>query len=101
MWPQVVFVSATPGPYELEKTRGEIVEQVIRPTGLVDPEGGGAGGRGQVADLHAMACRAGEPGASALVTTLTKRLAEDLSATWPTRACGRGTCTARSRRSSA
>lgn len=77
--PQVVFVSATPGPYELEKTGGEVVEQVIRPTGLVDPEVLVRPARGQVHDLIDE-CRArAERGERVLVTALTKRLCEDLT----------------------
>jgi len=79
MWPHVVFVSATPGPYELEKTGGQIVEQVIRPTGLVDPVIEVAPAAGQVPDLIERVRRRAEAGERALVTTLTKRLAEDLS----------------------
>ncbi len=79
LWPQVMFVSATPGPYELDKTGGEIVEQVIRPTGLVDPQVEVRSARGQVADLCEMAKQRAADGERTLVTTLTKRLAEDLS----------------------
>ncbi len=79
LWPQVVFVSATPGPYELGKTDGEIVEQVIRPTGLVDPEVEVRPASGQVADLYQLAKQTSDAGERTLVTTLTKRLAEDLS----------------------
>ena len=76
---QVVYVSATPGPYELERCGGEVVEQVIRPTGLVDPEVEVRPAQGQVADLCAEAKVRVERGERTLVTTLTKRLAEDLS----------------------
>jgi excinuclease ABC subunit B len=79
LWPQVLFVSATPGPFELEQTGGEIVEQVIRPTGLVDPQIEVRSARGQVADLCRMTRQRAEVGERTLVTTLTKRLAEDLS----------------------
>jgi len=79
LWPQVTFVSATPGPYELEKTDGEVVEQIIRPTGLVDPKVEVRPAQGQVADLCAAAQQRAEAGERTLVTTLTKRLAEDLS----------------------
>ncbi len=76
---QVLFVSATPGPYELERTGGEIVEQLIRPTGLVDPIIHVKPARGQVADLiNEIKARAAK-NERVLVTTLTKRLAEDLS----------------------
>ena len=76
---QAIYVSATPGPYELTKTAGAVIEQVIRPTGLVDPEVAVRPIRGQVDDLlHEIRLRA-EAGERVLVTTLTKRMAEDLS----------------------
>ena len=76
---QVVFVSATPGPYELEQCEGVVVEQVIRPTGLVDPEVEVRPVKGQVDDLlHEIRLRAGQ-NERVLVTTLTKRMAEDLT----------------------
>lgn len=76
---QVVYLSATPGPYELEKVEGEVVEQVIRPTGLVDPEVIIKPTKGQVDDLmHEIRIRA-EKGERVLVTTLTKRMSEDLT----------------------
>ena len=76
---QVVFVSATPGPYELSKAGGVVVEQVIRPTGLMDPPIEVRPVRGQVDDLlHEIRDRAGR-GERVLVTTLTKRMAEDLT----------------------
>jgi excinuclease ABC subunit B len=76
---QVIFVSATPGPYELTKTGGEVVEQVIRPTGLIDPEVEVRPVRGQVDDLlHEIRERAAR-GERTLVTTLTKKMAEDLT----------------------
>jgi excinuclease ABC subunit B len=76
---QALFVSATPGPYELDRSGGEIVEQIIRPTGLVDPIIHVRPARGQVPDLiHEVRVRA-ERKERTLVTTLTKRLAEDLS----------------------
>src|SRR5262249_40789627 len=76
---QAILVSATPGPYELKQTGGEIVEQIIRPTGLVDPRIEVKPARGQVPDLlHQCQVRAAA-GERTLVTTLTKRLAEDLS----------------------
>jgi excinuclease ABC subunit B len=77
---QVVFVSATPGPYELEKTGNEVVEQVIRPTGLLDPEIEVAPARSQVPHLMEQIRQRAAVGERVLVTTLTKRLAEDLSA---------------------
>ncbi|MDA1093069.1 MAG: excinuclease ABC subunit UvrB [Acidobacteria bacterium] len=76
---QVVFVSATPGPYELEQSEGVVVEQVIRPTGLVDPEVEVRPVKGQVDDLlHEIRLRASQ-NERVLVTTLTKRMAEDLT----------------------
>ncbi len=76
---QVVYVSATPGPYELKKTEGVIVEQIIRPTGLLDPEVEIRPIRGQVDDLlHEIRLRTAN-NQRVLVTTLTKRMAEDLS----------------------
>ena len=73
-------MSATPGPYELEKTGGEVVEQVIRPTGLVDPVIHVKPARGQVTDLGDGDSQAApESSERTLVTTLTKRLAEDLT----------------------
>ena len=76
---QVIFVSATPGPYELTKSSGVVIEQVIRPTGLVDPEIEVRPTRNQIDDLlHEIRQRA-QAGERVLVTTLTKRMAEDLS----------------------
>jgi excinuclease ABC subunit B len=80
MWKQVVFVSATPGKYELESTGGEVVEQVIRPTGLVDPTIIVHPAQGQVPHLLEQIKKRAAIGERVLVTTLTKRLAEDLSA---------------------
>jgi len=77
---QVIFVSATPGPYELDKTGGEVVEQVIRPTGLLDPEIEVAPARSQVPHLLEQIRARAAAGERVLVTTLTKRLAEDLAA---------------------
>jgi excinuclease ABC subunit B len=76
---QVVFVSATPGPYELQKTGGAIVEQVIRPTGLLDPVVHIRPVTGQVDDLLAEIRARVAAGERVLVTTLTKRMAEDLT----------------------
>jgi excinuclease ABC subunit B len=76
---QVVFVSATPGPYELELTAGAFVEQVIRPTGLIDPPIDVRPVRGQVDDLLAEIRTRAAAGERVLVTTLTKRMAEDLT----------------------
>jgi excinuclease ABC subunit B len=76
---QAIYVSATPGPYELTKTGGAFVEQVIRPTGLVDPQVEVRPVKGQVDDLlHEIKQRA-EKRERVLVTTLTKRMAEDLT----------------------
>ena len=77
--PQVVFVSATPGDYELEQSGGVVVEQIIRPTGLVDPPIDVRPVRGQVDDLLAEIRDRAERDERVLVTTLTKRMAEDLS----------------------
>ncbi len=77
--PQVVYVSATPGPYELEKTQGEIIEQVIRPTGLVDPIVEVRPASGQIPDLLEQCRDRVERGDRVLVTALTKRLCEDLT----------------------
>ncbi|MCX8100512.1 MAG: excinuclease ABC subunit UvrB [Geminicoccaceae bacterium] len=79
MRPQTIFVSATPGPFELGRTGGVFVEQVIRPTGLVDPECIVRPVEHQVDDLLAECRTAREKGYRVLVTTLTKRMAEDLS----------------------
>ncbi|MCC6129306.1 MAG: UvrB/UvrC motif-containing protein, partial [Acidobacteria bacterium] len=76
---QRVYVSATPGPYELQMTSGEIVEQVIRPTGLIDPPMVIRPVKGQVDDLYARIRERSGRGERVLVTTLTKRMAEDLS----------------------
>jgi excinuclease ABC subunit B len=76
---QVVYLSATPGPYELQKSGGEFVEQVIRPTGLVDPQVVLRPTKGQIDDLmHEIAVRT-ERDERVLVTTLTKKMAEDLT----------------------
>jgi excinuclease ABC subunit B len=80
MWDRVIYVSATPGKIELEATSGEVVEQVIRPTGLVDPEIEVRPAQGQVPHLLSAIKERAEAGERVLVTTLTKRLAEDLSA---------------------
>src|SRR3954463_2879317 len=77
---QVVYVTATPSKIELEKTGGEVVEQVIRPTGLIDPEIEVHPAQGQVPHLLSAIRERAEKGERVLVTTLTKRLAEDLSA---------------------
>lgn len=77
---QALFVSATPGKEELELCGGEVVEQIIRPTGLIDPEIIIHPAQGQVPHLLEQIKKCVESGTRALVTTLTKRLAEDLSA---------------------
>ncbi|HEX9456192.1 MAG TPA: excinuclease ABC subunit UvrB, partial [Candidatus Acidoferrum sp.] len=76
---QVIYVSATPGPYELTKSGGVVVEQVIRPTGLVDPEVEVRPVKGQVDDLLEEIRRRTARTERVLVTTLTKRMAEDLA----------------------
>ncbi len=76
---QVLYVSATPGPFELTKTQGVIVEQIIRPTGLVDPEIEIRPIRGQVDDLLNEIRKRVALNQRVLVTTLTKRMSEDLS----------------------
>jgi excinuclease ABC subunit B len=76
---QVLYVSATPGPYELTKTAGVVVEQIIRPTGLLDPSVEIRPVRGQVDDLLGEIRKRAEAGQRVLVTTLTKRMAEDLA----------------------
>jgi excinuclease ABC subunit B len=76
---QTVYLSATPGPYELGRVKGDVVEQVIRPTGLVDPEIVVKPSKGQIDDLvHEIRLRA-EKDERVLVTTLTKKMAEDLT----------------------
>src|SRR5437660_1519112 len=77
---QVLFMSATPADYELQRCGGEVVEQVIRPTGLVDPALHVKAARGQVPDLIEEIKKRAARKERVLVTTLTKRLAEDLSA---------------------
>jgi len=76
---QVLYVSATPGPYELEHVGGEVVEQIIRPTGLLDPVIEVQPAKGQVEHLLAEVRAEVAQGGRVLVTTLTKRMAEDLS----------------------
>ena len=74
-----LFVSATPGPWELERCGGEVVEQVIRPTGLLDPVIEVRPATGQIADLEREIALRVDAGERVLVTTLTKRLAEDVA----------------------
>lgn len=77
--PQTIYVSATPGKYELAKNDAEIVEQIIRPTGLLDPLCEIRSAKNQVADLLMEIRRVREIGFRTLVTTLTKKMAEDLA----------------------
>ena len=77
--PQSVYVSATPGPYELQRCGGEIVEQIIRPTGLMDPPIDVRPVKGQIEDLLEEIRQRAEKKERVLVTTLTKRMAEELS----------------------
>jgi excinuclease ABC subunit B len=79
MMPRTLFVSATPAEYELRKSGGVVVEQIIRPTGLLDPEVFVRPVKGQIDDLLEEVRRAEEAGDRVLVTTLTKRMAEDLT----------------------
>jgi len=76
---QAIYVSATPGPYELGKTGGEVVEQIIRPTGLMDPKMTLKPVAGQVEDLLGEIQTRAARGERVLVTTLTKKMAEDLT----------------------
>ena len=76
---QTVYLSATPGPYELSQTAGEFVEQVIRPTGLVDPQIVVKSTKGQIDDLIGEIRKRTELNERVLVTTLTKKMAEDLT----------------------
>src|SRR5882672_1718373 len=76
---QIVYVSATPGPYELTKSAGVVVEQIIRPTGLIDPPVEMRPVKGQIDDLLHEIRRRAEINERVLVTTLTKRMSEDLA----------------------
>ncbi|WP_433496887.1 excinuclease ABC subunit UvrB [Sphaerimonospora sp. CA-214678] len=76
---QTVYLSATPGPYELGRSKGDVVEQVIRPTGLVDPEVVVKPTKGQIDDLMEEIRTRAERDERVLVTTLTKKMAEDLT----------------------
>src|SRR5436305_4177091 len=76
---QTIYVSATPGPYELTKASGEVVEQIIRPTGLMDPEVEVHPVKGQIDHLLEQCRQRAERHERVLVTTLTKRMAEDLT----------------------
>ena len=79
-WANVVFVSATPGPFEAEKSQGEVIEQIIRPTGLLDPQIFVHPAANQVEHLLGEIERRMKAKERTLVTTLTKRMAEDLAA---------------------
>ncbi|MHC4243360.1 MAG: excinuclease ABC subunit UvrB, partial [Planctomycetota bacterium] len=78
-WAKVIFVSATPAPFELEKCDNEVVEQIIRPTGLLDPEISVYPAANQIQHLLSEVEKRVKVGERTLVTTLTKRMAEDLS----------------------
>ena len=92
---QTVYMSATPGQYELKKANG-YVEQIIRPTGLVDPEVVVKPTKGQIDDLIARDQGATERNERVLVTTLTKKMSEDLTDYLLEQGIRTGTCTARS-----
>ncbi|MBC2704872.1 MAG: excinuclease ABC subunit UvrB [Desulfobacula sp.] len=77
--PQVVYVSATPADYELERAKDKVAEQIVRPTGLIDPEIEIRDAKAQVDDLYEEIMKRVEAGERVLVTTLTKRMAEDLT----------------------
>jgi excinuclease ABC subunit B len=77
--PQVIYVSATPADYEMGKARGRIAEQIVRPTGLLDPMVEIRPAKSQVDDLYEEIMKRAEAGERVLVTTLTKRMAEDLT----------------------
>ncbi|MBU8848880.1 MAG: excinuclease ABC subunit UvrB [Desulfobacterales bacterium] len=77
--PQVVYVSATPADYEMEMAKGNVAEQIVRPTGLLDPEVEIRDAKSQVDDLYEEIMKRVEAGERVLVTTLTKRMAEDLT----------------------
>ena len=79
LMPQAIFVSATPGPYELQRSQGVVVDQVVRPTGLIDPEVEVRPATAQVDDLLSEVRVRTTAGERVLVTTLTKRMAEDLT----------------------
>lgn len=76
---QVIYVSATPGPYELRKTGNKVIEQIIRPTGLTDPEIEVRPIKGQIQDLMSEIIKRTKNNERTLVTTLTKKMAEDLT----------------------
>ena len=97
--PQLVFVSATPGPFELRHST-RIGEQLVRPTGIVDPEVELRATKNQIDDLLNEVRRREEAGERVLVTTLTKKMAEDLTDYLLESVSGPATCTRRSTRSS-
>jgi len=76
---QAIYISATPGPYEIDKSGGRVVQQIIRPTGLIDPAMKVKPASGQVDDLFSEIRKRVEKGDRVLVTTLTKKMAEDLT----------------------
>ncbi|HXX80018.1 MAG TPA: helicase-related protein, partial [Thermodesulfovibrionales bacterium] len=76
---QAIYISATPGPYEIDKAKGQVVEQIIRPTGLIDPHMKVKPASGEVDDLFSEIRKKVEKGDRVLVTTLTKKMAEDLT----------------------
>lgn len=77
--PQTIYVSATPGDYEIEEVNGKLVEQIVRPTGLVDPQIEVRQTKGQIEDLWGEIKKRIEKGERAIITTLTKRMAEDMA----------------------
>ncbi|MGB9911088.1 MAG: excinuclease ABC subunit UvrB [Microgenomates group bacterium] len=77
--PQVIYMSATPGDWEIKKTKGEVVEQLIRPTGLVDPEVLVRPAKNQISDLVKEIIKRKKKNQRVLITTLTKKMAEELS----------------------
>ena len=79
MRPETIFVSATPGPWEMDQTKGVFIDQIVRPTGLIDPECIIKPAESQVDDLLSEAKKTSSKGLRTLVTTLTKRMAEDLT----------------------
>lgn len=89
---QTVYVSATPGPWELKQAQGLVVEQVIRPTGLFDPLLEVRQTKGQMDDLMTECFARIENDERVLITTLTKRMAEDLTEFLQTRGLQPGTC---------
>ncbi len=97
---QIVYVSATPGPYEMQKAQGVVVEQIIRPTGLTDPPIEVRPVKGQVDDLLQEIRVRTARGERVLVTTLTKRMAEDLTQYYQELGVRSATCIPTSKRSS-